>query len=220
MILARYVEKEAALFFSTSRVRGLRVFKAYRSTSIVPQLPNVRRRREYNAWSDEEIDTLIKARKSDMGSKEIHSLYFPYRTLESVEQKATVVYPSGRVGWSEEDASTLIACRRRGDSFKEIQAKHFPNRTTWACKMKYTYATKVVPSIPASRRRPRQPWSDHDDEHVMSLRDQGKTVAETRELAYPKCSLITLQRRLTRLHANRHPGIVRLKTSKLWSVEE
>jgi len=138
----------------------------------------------------------------------------------SVEIKATVVYPFGRAGWSAEDASTLIACRRRGDSFEEIQAKHFPDRTLRACRKKYNYSTKLTSSMPASRRRPRQPWSDDDDEHVMCLRDQGKTVAEIQELAYPKCSLTTLQRRLTRLHANRHPGIVHIRTSKLWSVEE
>lgn len=191
-----------------------RVFKVHNSTIGAQQ------NGENIAWPREDIDVLIEALKRGSRTREIHSLHFPHRTLENVKMKATVVYPSGLVGWSEEDTLKLIACRSQGDSFPKIQAEHFPERSVSACKMKYKYATKVAPSVPASRRRPRQPWTAHDDEQVMSLRDQGKTAGEIREVAFPMHSVIALKRHMTRLDANRHPKTARLIASKPWSAEE
>ena len=130
MILARCVEDAAALFFSTSRVRVPLVFKAYKSTSAVPQLSSVRGRRAYNAWSDGEVDTLIKARKSDMGSKEIHSLYFPYRTLKKRGNKSDSrlsIRTSRLVGRRCFDADSKPETRRflRGDPGKTLSRPDF-----------------------------------------------------------------------------------------------
>ena len=221
MLLTRNVEQFSALLFAGSRIKVTHVFKVHNSTRVAHQPPRVRRIRAYDPWPEAEIDLLINAQQSGLRPRAIQELHFPHRTLENVKMKAMVVCPAGIVPWPQGDISKLIACRRQGNTFNIIQAEHFSHRTVAACRTKYNEATKPAAlSAPPLRRHVRYHWTIEDDEQLMSLRDQGKTAEEIRTLAYPKCSLSVIDRRVTRLHATRHSGISRLRNAKLWSEDE
>jgi DNA-binding NarL/FixJ family response regulator len=197
----------------------IRVFRVHSSTSL--PAPTVGgKKREH--WTQEDTDVLIAARNSGSTLREIIIRHFPLRTLRSVRAKAEVVCPAGQqVIWSEEDTLKLITSRERGDSFSKIQAEHFPDRDVEKCRGKYTRFTRPrAVSAPASRRVPRHPWTAHDDEQVMLSRNQGKTADEIQSLAYPKLSVTTVRRNISRLHAIQHPGIPKHKLNKLLSKEE
>jgi len=219
MLLSRYVEHFTALRFTSRRIAVPRVFVLrYNTPSLAQQPLEVNK---YDHWFQDDVEILIKARERGLTIREIQAQHFPRRTYESVHRKCSTVCPATRPTWSGEDTLKLIARRKQGDSFDKIQAEHFPHRTVQACRMKHR-GTKdsATISVQASRRRPRQPLTAHDDEQIISLRDQGKTAYEIRDILYPASSTDRVRRRLSKLYADEHSGISRIRTISPWSAEE